>query len=129
MPPAMLTPCWAEPDHTARAAARVAPATSADASCMPGKTGLSAVPSPNICATRSCFPYRPSPASGCSAQRLTASTAAMYGASCTRSRSASAAGSGTARVTPGWFHSPNSCASRIVSSTRNGASGWPGPKW
>jgi hypothetical protein len=28
----------------------------------------------------------------------------------------------------GRTHSPNSCASRIVSSTRTGASGWPGPK-
>jgi hypothetical protein len=35
------------PDQTARAAARVAPVTSAEAWCMPGKTGLSVVPSPN----------------------------------------------------------------------------------
>ena len=43
----MLAPCAAAPDHMARAAASVAPATSADASCMPGKTGSSGVPSPN----------------------------------------------------------------------------------
>ena len=128
MPPAMLAPCSAEPDHTARAAARVAPATSADASCMPGKTGLSAVPRPNIRATRSWLPSKPSLASGCSAHRLTASTALTYGASCTNSSSASVAGAGTAKVTPGWVHSPNSCASRMVSSTRTGAIGWPGPK-
>ena len=78
MPPAMLAPCPAEPDQTARAAARVAPATSTDASCMAGKTGLSSVPSPNIRATRSWIPSRPPRASGCSAQRLTASTAATY---------------------------------------------------
>ena len=128
MPPAMLAPCSAESDQTARAAASVAPVTSADASCMPGKTGLSSVPSPNIRAMRSWFPDRPSLASGCSAQRLTASTAVTYGASCTSSRSASVAGAGAATVTPGWLHSPNSCASRIVSSTRTGANGWPGPK-
>ena len=34
----MLAPCHASPAHTFRAAARVAPATSADASCMPGNT-------------------------------------------------------------------------------------------
>ena len=45
-PPAMLAPCSAAPDHMARAAARVAPATRADASCMPANTGLSGVPSP-----------------------------------------------------------------------------------
>ena len=37
----MLAPCHASPAHTFRAAARVAPATSADASCMPANTGLS----------------------------------------------------------------------------------------
>ncbi len=38
----------AGPGQTARAAARVAPATSAEAWCMPGNTGLSPVPSPNV---------------------------------------------------------------------------------
>ena len=38
------------------------------------------------------------------------------------------AGAAAVTVTPGWLHSPNSCASRMVSSTRTGASGWPGPK-
>ncbi len=39
---------WVAADvHTARAAASVAPATSEDASCMSGKTGLSVVPRPN----------------------------------------------------------------------------------
>ena len=42
--------------------------------------------------------------------------------------SALVAGGGAATVTPGWRHSPNSCASRIVSSMRIGASGWSGPK-
>ncbi len=46
-PPAMLAAWSAAPSHTPRAAASVAPATSADASCMPGNTGLSLVPSPN----------------------------------------------------------------------------------
>ena len=128
MPPAMLAPCWADPDHTARAAARVAPATSADASCMPGKTGLSPVPSPNTRAARSWASARPSRASGCSAHRLTVFTFVTYRASWTSCRSASVAGAGAARVTPGRFHSPNSCASRMVSSTRTGAIGRSGPK-
>ncbi len=38
LPPAMLAPWHASPAHTFRAAARVAPATSADASCMPANT-------------------------------------------------------------------------------------------
>ncbi len=38
LPPAMLAPCPASPAHTFRAAARVAPATSADASCMSANT-------------------------------------------------------------------------------------------
>ena len=42
----MFTACCAAAVQTARAAASVAPATSADASCMPAKTGLSGVPSP-----------------------------------------------------------------------------------
>ena len=42
----MLAPCFAAPVQTARAAARVAPATIADASCMPANTGLSSVPKP-----------------------------------------------------------------------------------
>ena len=42
-PPAMLTARVASPRHTASAAASVAPATSALASCMPSKTGLSGV--------------------------------------------------------------------------------------
>ena len=45
-----LAPCRAVPVHTARAAARVAPATSADASCMPANTGLSSVPRPKASA-------------------------------------------------------------------------------
>ena len=47
MPPAMLAPCPAEPDHTARAAARVARATSTDAWCIQANIGWSPVPSPN----------------------------------------------------------------------------------
>jgi hypothetical protein len=43
-----------------------------------------------------------------------------YGRSCTSCRSASPAGPGAATVTPGWSRSPNSCASRMVSSTRGG---------
>ena len=125
----MLTPCRADPDHTARPAARVAPATSADASCMPANTGLSSVPRPNITAARSWAASGRSPASRrSSAERPAAFTAAMYAASCTSSRSASVAGTGLATVTPGRLHSPNSCASRIVSSMRTGAIGWPGPK-
>ena len=42
----MFTACHVSPCQTARAAASVAPATSADASCIPAKTGLSGVPSP-----------------------------------------------------------------------------------
>ena len=42
----MLAPCSDAPDHIAWTAASVAPATSADASCMPGKTGSSGVPRP-----------------------------------------------------------------------------------
>ena len=45
-PPAMFAACVARPDQTARAAASVAPATSADASCIPGNTGLSGVSRP-----------------------------------------------------------------------------------
>ncbi len=63
-----------------------------------------------------------------SAQPLTVRTAVMYRASCTSSRSASLGGAGAATVTPGWLHSPKSCASCIVSSMRTGASGWSGPK-
>ena len=42
----MLTARRARPDHTSSAAATVAPTTSADASCMPGNTGLSGVSRP-----------------------------------------------------------------------------------
>ncbi len=45
-PPATLAPWLAAEVHTARAAAMVAPTTSALASCMCGNTGSSAVPSP-----------------------------------------------------------------------------------
>jgi len=80
-------------------------------------------------ATRSWLPSKPPMASGRgSAQRLTASTAVMYGSSCTSFSSASVAAAGAAMATPGWSHSPNSFARRIVSSTRTGAIGWPGPK-
>ena len=58
-PPAMLTPCCAAEVQTARAAASVAPATMADASCMPGNTGSSAVPSPCISSTRLVSPCLP----------------------------------------------------------------------
>ncbi len=51
-PPTMLAPCWAADVQTARAAASVAPATIADASCIPGKTGSSSVPSPCMSRTR-----------------------------------------------------------------------------
>ena len=94
---------------------------------MPGKTGLSSVPRPNIRATRSWFPYRPSLASGCSAQRLIASTAATYGAACTSSRSASVAGAGTARVTR-LGPQPELMGEPHRQLTRSGAIGWPGPK-
>ena len=45
-PPAMLTARSARPDQTSSAAASVAPATRAAASCIPGNTGLSGVSSP-----------------------------------------------------------------------------------
>ena len=117
-PPAMLAPCPAAPDHIARAAASVAPATSAEASCIPGKTGSSGVPSPY------CSRKRRSAASPALARR----TAPMYAGSCTSSISAVVAGSGTATVTPAAFSTPKSRASSTVSSTRTGASGCPGPK-
>ena len=102
------------PLQTARAAARVAPATSADASCIPAKTGLSGVPSP----------YRPLGRPSRPAWR----TASMYPASCTSSSSAGSAGAGVTTVTPGRASTPSSRASAMVSSTRTGASGCPGPK-
>src|ERR1700691_6230825 len=112
----MLTPCAAEPGAAARAAAMVAPVTSADASCIPGNTGSSAVPRP----CRSESGVRPeSPARR---------TAAMYSGVCTSSRSASVAGVGAVTATPGAVSTPSERASRMVSSTRTGASGWPGPK-
>jgi hypothetical protein len=96
---------------------------------MPGKTGLSSAPSPNIRAARSWASFRPWQASRCSAQRLTASTVATYRASCTSCSSASVAGAGAAMVTPGCAHSPSSFASCIVSSTtRTGAIGCSGPE-
>ena len=52
----MLTAWRASPGQTARAAASVAPATSAEASCMPGNTGSSGVPSPYL---RLAIPSRP----------------------------------------------------------------------
>src|SRR5580693_860792 len=112
----MLTPCSAEPSATARAAAMVAPVTSADASCMPGNTGSSAVPRP----------YRS--ASGVRPDSPARRTAAMYSGVCTSSRSASVAGVGAVTATPGAVSTPSERASRMVSSTRTGASGWPGPK-
>jgi hypothetical protein len=54
----MLAPCCAAEVHTARAAASVAPATSAVASCIPAKTGSSSVPSPNISSARAAWPLR-----------------------------------------------------------------------
>src|SRR5580698_7467761 len=112
----MLTPCSAEPSATARAAAMVAPVTSADASCMPGNTGSSGVPRPN----RS--------RSGASPDSPALRTAAMYSGLCTSSSSASEAAAGAATATPGAVSTPSERASRMVSSTRTGASGWPGPK-
>src|SRR5437764_156323 len=110
----MFAACGVSPRQTARAAASVAPATSADASCMPAKTGLSGVPSP----------YRPLARPSRPAWR----TASTYAASCTSSSSVISAGTGTVTVTSGRSSRPNSRASAIVSSTRTGASGCPGPK-
>src|ERR1700684_2321483 len=112
----MLTPCSAEPSTTARAAAMVAPVTSADASCMPGNTGSSAVPRP----------YRS--ASGVRPDSPARRPRAMYSGVRTSSRSASVAGVGAVTATPGAVSTPSERASRMVSSTRTGASGWPGPK-
>ena len=109
-PPATLAPCSAWPVHIAAAAASVAPATSAEASCMPGKTGSSGVPRPN---------------DGSAAARRTAS---MYPGSCTSSSCSCVAGSGAARLTPAASSTPIDRARAMVSSTRTGASGCPGPK-
>ena len=88
----------------------MAPATSADASCMPGNTGLSGVPSPNT------------------GSAAAARTASMYRGSCTSSSWSWLAGDGAATVTPAPSSTPNARASAMVRSTRTGASGWPGPK-
>ena len=46
-PPLMLLARRTSPSNTLRAASTVAIATWAEISCIPGKTGLSLVPSPN----------------------------------------------------------------------------------
>ena len=74
-PSAMLAPCYVSPAHAFRAAARVAPATSADASCMSAITGLSSVLRPKSNTAGS--------GSGSPACR----TATMYRCRCTISRS------------------------------------------
>ena len=102
--------------HTVRAAARVAPATSADASCMPANTGLSSVPRPKSSTAGS--------GSGSPACR----TAAMYRCRCTISSCPSAAGAGGSTDTPAAENTPNARASSIVISTRTGAIGCQDPK-
>ena len=59
----MLAPCCAAEVQTARAAASVAPVTMAAASCMPGNTGSSSVPSPCMSSTRSVRSCWPGPSS------------------------------------------------------------------
>src|SRR3954447_2531832 len=99
---------------TARAAARVPPATSAEASCMSAKTGLSIVPRP---------------CSGSGRPVLPASlTASRYDGACTRVSKASSAGVTPSSVMLGRSMTPSARANAKVSSTRTGLSGWLAPK-
>src|SRR3954471_14232926 len=99
---------------TARAAARVPPATSAEASCMSAKTGLSIVPRP---------------CSGSGRPVLPASlTASRYDGACTSVSKASSAGVTPSSVMLGRSMTPSARANAKVSSTRTGLSGWLGPK-
>jgi len=57
-PPARFAACPATPPQTALAAATLAPATSADTSCIPANTGLSMVPRPAAGSGASVSPAR-----------------------------------------------------------------------
>lgn len=108
----MFTARSARPSAISRAAATEPPAISADASCMPKKIGLSAVPSP--------WPT-PNGASGADF------TAVWKPGVCTRVRSTSPAGSGTTGSTPSSTPSPRD--SSIISSSRTGLRGWSSDSW
>jgi hypothetical protein len=114
----MLKARVTSPDITSSAARRVPPTTVAVASCIPGKMGLSSVPSPQGRPSRaSTFGWLPS--------RFTAAT---YSGACTRSSSSSVAIRGGSTRSPGPETSPHASISETASSSRFGLNGWSGRK-